>query len=117
MNSITVTNITMDNKIKPADNKVKIIVKKSKIVIKKSNKTIETNELTDQAKQIEPNKLIDPDKSVEISKSDEQDQVALYLKSLTAQEKQTLDIATSHLGTSFNMKKSIGFLNWKSKQS
>lgn len=39
-----------------------------------------------------------------------------YIKSLTDQEKQTLEIAKSHLGTSFNIKKSIGFLSWKAKQ-
>ena len=33
-----------------------------------------------------------------------------YLKSLNNLEKQTLDIAKSHLGTSFNVRKSIGFI-------
>ena len=36
-----------------------------------------------------------------------------YLKSLNNLEKQTLDIAKSHLGTSFNVRKSIGFIKWK----
>ena len=31
-------------------------------------------------------------------------------------EDTTLEIAKSHLGTSFNIMKSIGFLNWKAKQ-
>ena len=39
-----------------------------------------------------------------------------YMSSLTDLERQTLEIAKSHLGTSFNMKKIIGFLNWKAKQ-
>jgi hypothetical protein len=39
-----------------------------------------------------------------------------YMSSLTDLERQTLEIAKSHLGSSFNMKKSIGFLNWKAKQ-
>ena len=39
-----------------------------------------------------------------------------YTSSLTDLERQTLEIAKSHLGSSFNMKKSIGFLNWKANQ-
>ena len=45
-----------------------------------------------------------------------QPEISNYINSLTDQEKQTLEIAKSHLGSSFNMKKSIGFLNWKAKQ-
>ena len=122
MNSITTVNITMDNKVKAPDNKVKapdnkvkapdnkvkIIVKKSKLVIKKSKKSIETDKL-------EKNSEIKNDAAV-TDEPEQLDHVDLYLKSLTDQEKQTLDIATSHLGTSFNIKRSIGFLNWKSNQ-
>lgn len=36
-----------------------------------------------------------------------------YLKSLTPVEKKTLEIAKEHLQSSFNMEKSIGFINWK----
>jgi hypothetical protein len=39
-----------------------------------------------------------------------------YTSSLTDLERQTMEIAKSHLGSSFNMKKSIGFLNWKANQ-
>lgn len=99
MNSITST--TMDNKVKSTEKKMKIIVKKSKTIIKKSKKPIEP---------------VEPDNPVETIKSDNVDQVSLYLNSLTEQEKQTLEIASSHLGTSFNIKRSIGFLNWKSNQ-
>ena len=35
-----------------------------------------------------------------------------YLKSLTLQEKKTLEIAKDHLGSSFNIKKSIGYITW-----
>jgi len=45
-----------------------------------------------------------------------QPEISNYISSLTEQEKQTLEIAKSHLGTSFNIMKSIGFLNWKAKQ-
>ena len=39
-----------------------------------------------------------------------------YTSSLTDLERQTMEIAKSHLGSTFNMKKSIGFLNWKANQ-
>ena len=102
MNSITST--TMDNKVKSTEKKMKIIVKKSKTIIKKSKKPIEPVETVEPVEPVEP---------VETTKLD---QVSLYLNSLTEQEKQTLEIASSHLGTSFNIKRSIGFLNWKSNQ-
>ena len=38
-----------------------------------------------------------------------------YLKSLTDIEKIAMEIAKEDLGTSFNIEKSIGFLNWKKK--
>lgn len=40
--------------------------------------------------------------------------VERYLNSLSDQERKTMEIAKSHLGTSFNIKKSVGFLKWKS---
>jgi len=39
-----------------------------------------------------------------------------YLKSLNEQERKTLEIAKDHLGTSFNIKKSIGYITWKTKK-
>ena len=105
MNSITST--TMDNKVKSTEKKMKIIVKKSKTIIKKSKKPIEP---------VEPVEPIEPVEPVEPVETTKLDQVSLYLNSLTEQEKQTLEIASSHLGTSFNIKRSIGFLNWKSNQ-
>ena len=45
-----------------------------------------------------------------------QQEISNYISSLTVQEKQTLEIAKSHLGTSFNIRKSIGFLSWKANQ-
>jgi hypothetical protein len=38
--------------------------------------------------------------------------INLYLQSLNTQEKKTLEIAKDHLGSSFNMVKSIGFIKW-----
>ncbi len=43
-------------------------------------------------------------------------EVEKYLDSLNELEKKTLEIAKSHLGTSFNLKKSVGFLKWKESQ-
>lgn len=40
-----------------------------------------------------------------------------YIQSLDELEAKTFEIAKSHLGTSFNIKKSIGFIEWKNKQS
>lgn len=39
-----------------------------------------------------------------------------YLKSLNEQERKTLEIAKDHLGTSFNIRKSIGYITWKTNQ-
>ena len=39
-----------------------------------------------------------------------------YLNSLNEQERKTLEIAKDHLGTSFNIRKSIGYITWKNKQ-
>jgi len=36
-----------------------------------------------------------------------------YVKSLTEIEKKGYEIAKSHLGSSFSLKKSIGFKQWK----
>lgn len=38
-----------------------------------------------------------------------------YKNSLTEQEKIVLNIAIEHLGSSFNIEKSIGFLTWYEK--
>jgi len=39
-----------------------------------------------------------------------------YLKSLNEQERKTLEIAKDHLGTSFNIRMSIGYITWKTNQ-
>lgn len=71
--------------------------------VNKSNKIIKKPSVV----QIQPQKTYIQTQPEEISN---------YIKSLTKQEGQTLEIAKSHLGTSFNINKSIGFLEWKSKQ-
>ncbi len=40
-----------------------------------------------------------------------------YKQQLSKQEKLVLDIAISHLETSFDISKSIGFVNWKKQQN
>ena len=37
----------------------------------------------------------------------------IKFETLNELENKTLDIAKSHLGTSFNIKKSVGFIQWK----
>lgn len=44
------------------------------------------------------------------------DIVEEYINQMTDHEKKTFKIAQEHLGTSFNIKRSIGFINWKEKQ-
>lgn len=44
-------------------------------------------------------------------------EIESYIQSLDELEAKTFEIARSHLGTSFNIKKSIGFIEWKNKQS
>lgn len=39
-----------------------------------------------------------------------------YLNSLTSKEKQAMNIAQDHLGTSFNILKSIGFIKWNEQR-
>jgi hypothetical protein len=40
-----------------------------------------------------------------------------YLKSLNEQELKTLNIAIDQLGTSLNIKKSIGYIKWKKSKN
>jgi hypothetical protein len=40
-----------------------------------------------------------------------------YIHQLNPREKCALKIAQEHLGSSFNLEKSIGFLNWIKKNS
>lgn len=58
---------------------------------------------------------VKPVKTAQISNED-QSEITNYINSLSKHETQTLEIAKSHLGSSFTIRKSIGFLEWKSKQ-
>jgi len=53
-----------------------------------------------------------------IKKMDNPDKdISEYLKSLNEQEVKTLKIAEEHLGSSFNIKKSIGYIKWKNSKN
>ena len=45
----------------------------------------------------------------------EQELQQAYLDSLSEKEKKGYEIAKSHLGMSFDLEKSIGYLEWKKK--
>lgn len=40
-----------------------------------------------------------------------------YLKTLCEKERKSYEIAKEHLGTSFQLEKSVGFLKWKKTQT
>ena len=44
------------------------------------------------------------------------DLLSNYINTLDERSKQAYEIAKDHLGTSFDLEKSIGFLNFKEKQ-
>ena len=50
---------------------------------------------------------------MEIEKEIESNQIKEYLISLTEKEKKAYEIAKSHLGMSFQIEKSVGFIKWK----
>jgi len=63
-------------------------------------------------------KLSKKDKSIkstseESEEESEESEESKYIKSLTKQELQTMEIARSHLESSFHLKKSVGFIKWK----
>ena len=40
-----------------------------------------------------------------------------YIQSMTEKERKAYRIAESHLGSSFSLEKSVGFIVWKTKQT
>lgn len=46
---------------------------------------------------------------------EEEELQQMYLKTLNEKEKKGYEIAKSHLGMSFDLEKSIGYLEWKKK--
>ena len=45
------------------------------------------------------------------------DLLKLYLQSLSEKDRQGYEIAMSHLGNSFDLSKSIGFIEWKKSRT
>ena len=80
----------------------KISTTKTKIIVKK--KVLAANQ---------PPSPIQKEENIE---ENIEELIQQYICSLSKEEKQTMEIAKSHLGTSFNIKRSIGYLNWKSSQ-
>jgi hypothetical protein len=48
---------------------------------------------------------------------DVQESIARYLEQLGEKERKAYYIAESHLGSSFNIVKSNGYINWKNKSN
>ena len=82
------------------------VSKKTKKVIKKQ-KTVDSDESQETPTQT-PNQESPPPPEPTIEN---------YINSLTEEEKKTMEIAKSHLGTSFNIKRSIGYINWMIEQT
>jgi len=49
-------------------------------------------------------------------KKSEQELMEEYIKTFSKKELQSYEIAKNHLGTSFQLEKSNGFLKWKKQQ-
>jgi hypothetical protein len=75
----------------------------------------QTKSSASSEKKVETVKTVKTIEPVKISNED-QSEIANYINSLSKHETQTLEIAKSHLGSSFTIRKSIGFLEWNSKQ-
>jgi hypothetical protein len=82
---------------KEAEKPIKKIVRKKKIVVKKKDVVAEVPSLL----EAEPEKEDNQEKNVES-----------YQSQLTDLERKTMHIAQDHLGTSFNMEKSIGYIKY-----
>ena len=84
----------------------KISTTKTKIIVKK--KVLAANQ--------PPSPIQKEENTEENTEENIEELIQQYICSLSKEEKQTMEIAKSHLGTSFNIKRSIGYLNWKSSQ-
>jgi len=51
--------------------------------------------------------------SIKLYSEEQQKEIYQYLTEMTDQEKTAYKIALSHLGTSFNVYRSNGFIDWK----
>ena len=53
----------------------------------------------------------------EMEKENEKQQQERYIQSLSEREHKAYLIAKSHLGSSFDLEKSIGYMDWKKNQA
>ena len=88
-------------------------------VSKKVTKVIKKQKTVDSVEPHEPS-ILTPKQVTPISEPSThppEPTIENYMNSLTEEEKKTMEIAKSHLGTSFNIKRSIGYINWVAKQT
>jgi hypothetical protein len=83
--------------------------------VKLTKSTTRPTTTTSSEKKVEPVETVKTNQPAQMSNED-QSEITNYINSLSKHETQTLEIAKSHLGSSFTIRKSIGFLEWKSKQ-
>ncbi len=70
--------------------------------------------MTDTAKTVDITKTVDI-ANMNNQKKTISELVEMYMEQLEPIQKKALDIAKNHLGTSFNISKSNGFVEWKKK--
>jgi hypothetical protein len=51
-----------------------------------------------------------------LKKESEREWIDSFLESLSKKERKSYEIARSHLGMSFDLVKSVGFIEWKKQQ-
>ena len=56
------------------------------------------------------------EEELEKNKKETQEKLKIYTEQLDAKEKQAMEIAKDHLKTSFDLEKSIDFINWSNKK-
>lgn len=81
--------------------------------------------MTETAKTVDITNTVDIAKTVDIAimntpsmntpKKTNSELVEIYMDQLEPIQRKALDIAKNHLGTSFNISKSNGFVEWKKK--
>jgi hypothetical protein len=53
--------------------------------------------------------------SIKLYSLEQQKEIFKYLSEMTVHEKKAYEIAVNHLGTSFNIYRSNGFISWRKK--
>lgn len=89
---------------------IKVSKKTTKVI--KKQKTVDSDE---SQKPTTPQPT--PPKKEESPTLPSEPTIENYINSLSEEEKKTMEIAKSHLGTSFNIKRSIGYINWVAEQT